>query len=71
MKNGDETGVDCGKDGCPRCPVGESCAKPPDCASGVCWAGACEAPTCTDGVENGDEGGIDCGGEGCALPCRD
>ncbi|WP_438007153.1 hypothetical protein WME89_53025 [Sorangium sp. So ce321] len=70
-KNGDETGVDCGKDGCPRCPVGEGCAKPADCASGVCWAGLCQAPTCTDGVENGDEGGIDCGGEGCELPCRE
>ncbi|WP_437570607.1 hypothetical protein [Sorangium sp. So ce542] len=71
VKNGDETGVDCGKDGCPRCPAGEGCATPADCASGVCWAGVCEAPTCTDGVENGDEGGIDCGGEGCELPCRE
>lgn len=71
MKNGDETGVDCGEDGCPRCPVGEGCAKPADCASGVCWAALCQAPTCTDGVENGDEGGLDCGGEGCELPCRE
>ncbi|AUX38540.1 MULTISPECIES: hypothetical protein [Sorangium] len=71
MKNGDETGVDCGKDSCSRCPVGEGCARPTDCASGVCWAGVCQAPTCTDGVENGNEGGIDCGGEGCELPCRE
>ena len=32
-----------------------------DCISGVCWAGKCQAPTCTDGVQNGEEGGVDCG----------
>ena len=32
---------------------------------GKCEAGACHAPTCTDGVMDGDEEGIDCGGD-CA-----
>jgi hypothetical protein len=69
VKNGLESGVDCGKLFCPRCEPGGGCQTGADCKSGVCWAGACEAPTCTDGVKNGDEAGVDCGGEGCAAPC--
>ena len=34
-KDADETGKDCGGS-CPACPVGEGCAAPSDCASGVC-----------------------------------
>ncbi|AUX33862.1 uncharacterized protein SOCE836_060260 [Sorangium cellulosum] len=69
MKNGDESGVDGGTTSCPRYPPGRGCRTGADCTSGVCWSGACEAPTCSDGVKNGDETGIDCGGEGCAGPC--
>lgn len=69
VKNGRESGVDCGTISCPRCEPGGGCKTGADCKSGVCWAGVCEAPTCTDGVKNGDEAGIDCGGEGCAGPC--
>lgn len=35
------------------------------CVSGVCSGGACQAPTCSDGVRNGTEAGVDCGGGGC------
>ncbi|WP_437720106.1 hypothetical protein [Sorangium sp. So ce861] len=69
VKNGDESGVDCGTTSCPRCPPGRGCRTGADCTSGVCWSGACEAPTCSDGVKNGDEAGVDCGGEECAGPC--
>jgi hypothetical protein len=74
VKNGNETGVDCGGGTCPPCPTGENCALPTDCASGVCAPSVtmpmpmrpllCQAPTCTDGVPNGTETGIDCGGMG-------
>ncbi|MEW6272693.1 MAG: hypothetical protein AB1689_25735, partial [Thermodesulfobacteriota bacterium] len=35
------------------------------CPSGVCLDGACQAPTCSDGVANGAETGVDCGGGSC------
>ena len=70
VRNGGETGLDCGALSCPnKCPDGEGCALPNDCISGVCWGSECLAPTCTDGVQNGAEGGIDCGGP-CSLPCK-
>ncbi|WP_437936393.1 hypothetical protein [Sorangium sp. So ce341] len=67
MKNGTETGVDCGAP-CPRCAPEGGCKTGGDCTSDVCWAGACAAPTCTDGVKNGGERGVDCGGE-CDAAC--
>jgi hypothetical protein len=69
-QNGTETDLDCGgkcADLNQRCPPGQKCKAPSDCASGVCQAGACQQPICTDGVTNGNESGIDCGG-GCG-PC--
>lgn len=43
VKNGEETGIDCGgPPSCPRCAVGEGCGVGGDCESGVCWAGVCE-----------------------------
>ncbi|XXT15240.1 hypothetical protein WME94_33815 [Sorangium sp. So ce429] len=69
VKNGDETGADCGAPSCPRCPAGQGCRTGADCTNGVCWSGVCEAPSCTDGVKNGDERGVDCGGEGCEAAC--
>jgi hypothetical protein len=47
IKNGSETGVDCGGPDCPRCPTGQGCASRSDCASAVCTAGTCG--TCTPG----------------------
>ncbi len=63
--SGNETGVDCGGPDCNGCPVGHTCAVGSDCASGVCAAGLCAAPTCDDGVANGDETDVDCGGPTC------
>ena len=67
VKNGTETGVDCGG----SCPA---CAPVPTCSdgvkngteTGVDCGGSCPAcapaPTCSDGVKNGTETGVDCGG---------
>ncbi len=39
-----------------------------DCASKVCTTNACQAASCTDGVQNGAETGVDCGGTCAACP---
>ncbi|MBP6566854.1 MAG: T9SS type A sorting domain-containing protein [Saprospiraceae bacterium] len=68
VKNGQETGIDCGGPTCPVCP--------PTCTDGVkngqetgvdCGGPTCPScpPTCTDGVKNGQETGVDCGGPTC------
>jgi hypothetical protein len=46
VKNGEETGPDCGGPTCPACPGGEPCKVNSDCASNVCAQGKCTAPTC-------------------------
>src|SRR5262249_28657255 len=46
-----------------------ACCVGADCMSGVCEAGKCIAPTCTDGVKNADEIDIDCGGAGKCDRC--
>lgn len=44
VKNGDETGEDCGgPTACPRCGAGEGCAEDGDCDLDVCLAGLCRA----------------------------
>jgi len=53
-----------------------ACVDGSTCPSGVCLDGACQAPSCSDGVENGSETDLDCGGtcggcatgDGCFLP---
>lgn len=67
IQAGGETGVDCGG-ACAGCADGGACGVASDCASRVCEAGVCQAPTCADGVANGDETSIDCGG-GCSTDC--
>jgi len=70
VKNGDETGLDCGGAGaCARCGTGLGCGTGSDCASGVCTAGLCAAPSCTDKVQNGVETGVDCGGANSCPRC--
>ncbi|MBK9000392.1 MAG: hypothetical protein IPM35_32125 [Myxococcales bacterium] len=59
-----ETGVDCGGP-CGGC-ASDACTKPSDCASHVCSAKKCQAPSCTDGLQNGTESDIDCGGSSCS-----
>jgi hypothetical protein len=70
VKNGDETGVDCGYPGGPlhTCKDGEGCTSSSYCVSAVCYLGVCQAAACTDATQNGAETGIDCGGE--CSPCQ-
>ena len=64
IKNGDETGIDCGGPTAPqKCPPGQGCATTADCANTLCNAGlTCDPPSSTDGLKNGTETDIDCGG---------
>ncbi|AKU95362.1 Tryptophan synthase alpha chain [Labilithrix luteola] len=74
VKNGDETGKDCGGPTAPRCADGESCENGQgarDCTSFVCTNNVCQVPTHTDGVKNGDETGKDCGGPTSNVRCAD
>jgi plastocyanin len=43
VKNGPETGADCGGPACPACPAGQGCAADADCAAGMCFAAICRA----------------------------
>lgn len=67
LKNGNETGVDCGGGVCNACPNGERCGVDDDCQSKICGRSGCTWTRCADGILNGDETGIDCGGScpGC------
>ncbi len=67
VRNGDETGVDCGGGTCPGCGDGGACGVRTDCVSRVCILplGICDSATCADGVRNGSETAIDCGGDIC------
>ncbi|MCB9593385.1 MAG: hypothetical protein H6719_11695 [Sandaracinaceae bacterium] len=67
VRNGAETGVDCGGGTCPGCPDGGPCGTGADCASGSCdpTTMTCDMPTCTDLRRNGAETDIDCGGGTC------
>ncbi len=64
IKNGIETGTDCGGL-CPLCPLGEGCAGPTDCESFACEGGSCVASSCEDMTQNGAETDTDCGGPTC------
>lgn len=61
-----ETDTDCGGS-CAPCRLGAACETGLDCKDGVCRLGACQAPTCVDGVANGFETGVDCGTRSCPL----
>lgn len=70
VRNGQETGTDCGGPTCADCPVGQGCSGNGDCLSGFCNPDTdlCATPTCNDGFANGNETDIDCGG---SNPCTD
>ncbi len=71
VKNGTETGTDCGGATCDgqghTCGNGLACAGNADCTSGKCTGNVCQAPSCNDGVKNGLETDTDCGGSVCAA----
>lgn len=70
VKDGTETGVDCGG-GCGTCGNGQGCGANGDCTSGICnlTTRVCVATQCEDGVKNGTETDIDCGGNTCGGTC--
>ena len=72
VKNGFETGVDCGGPSCAPCGVGEGCVYGADClAPNLCTVGVCTAPGCGDQVKNGGESDVDCGGATACARCAD
>jgi hypothetical protein len=62
IRNGQETGVDCGGAVCAPCGLGGSCLLDSDCQSGNCFAGICAGANCTDNKKDGYETDVDCGG---------
>lgn len=71
IKNGQETGVDCGGPTCPPCPSCNDGIKNQG-ETGVDCGGPCPAcppaPSCSDGIKNQGETGVDCGGP--CPPCN-
>ncbi|MBK7586196.1 MAG: hypothetical protein IPI67_39180 [Myxococcales bacterium] len=65
VRNGSETGTDCGGPSCTACPAAQTCNVPADCSAGICKSGTCVDASCADGQQNGDETDIDCGGGTC------
>ena len=67
IKNGTETGIDCGGGTCPACADALGCKVSTDCESGVCTSNRCAAPacgpTCPDGNACGASG--DCASQVC------
>lgn len=78
VRNGEETGIDCGITACgDMCPAGQGCLGDEDCESARCVEGKCRSVSCQDNAQNGAESDVDCGGDtGCARCgvgklCRD
>ncbi|APR81445.1 Hypothetical protein A7982_06794 [Minicystis rosea] len=69
VKNGAETGIDCGGGDCPRCSDGNPCNGADDCTSNYCFQGTCVTPKCNDDMQNFGEVDLNCGGP--CLPCAD
>jgi len=67
MKNGAETGVDCGGGVCAACGVGSGCSANADCQTAACDALSlqCVSNACTDHKKDGAETDVDCGGGTC------
>ena len=61
VKNGNETGVDCGGS-CVRCVNGNTCASRDDCLSGLCLDSNCEACGTTAQCNGGADGPCACEG---------
>ncbi|MEA2747980.1 MAG: hypothetical protein QOI41_2123 [Myxococcales bacterium] len=72
IKNGGETGTDCGGTAPTKCPTGQGCVATSDCDLVLCDVGGtklCLPPTHTDGIKNAGETGTDCGGAALPLKC--
>lgn len=70
VRNGSESGVDCGTPACGQCSLGDACLLDVQCDTGLCQAAVCVVapPRCDDNMQNGTETGTDCGGPD--LACR-
>ncbi|GIU69234.1 MAG: hypothetical protein KatS3mg002_0470 [Candidatus Woesearchaeota archaeon] len=68
IKDGDETGLNCGGS-CPPCDDGEACNNDSDCKSRSCVEGLCAVDSCNNGNLDNDETAVDCGGS--CPPCSD
>ena len=70
IRDGDETGIDCGGNECVKCSKDKGCNANSDCLSDFCDSGICGiADTCSDGILNGNESDVDCGGV-CGDKCQ-
>jgi hypothetical protein len=64
IRNGDETGVDCGGK-CGKCDLGVGCRVGADCDDNNCVRGVCTALPCENDLRDLEETDIDCGGGTC------
>jgi len=64
IRNGDETGIDCGGS-CGKCDIGDSCRVNNDCDESNCVNGKCTPFPCDNGTQDEQETDIDCGGGTC------
>lgn len=64
IKNGEETGVDCGGT-CGRCNIGDGCRVNEDCDDSNCVNRTCTAFACSNAMKTEAETDVDCGGPDC------
>jgi hypothetical protein len=57
IRNGSETGVDCGGPDCPRCANSQTCLSRDDCAGALCSDGTCQACSSIPNTCGMDAGG--------------
>ncbi|MDD5759079.1 MAG: hypothetical protein PHI06_08345, partial [Desulfobulbaceae bacterium] len=74
IKNGSETGIDCGGGTCSPCDAGEQCTAGSDCISGNCSSGLCQASyTLTVSKSGSGSGSVDSSPAGisCGADCSE
>ncbi len=69
VRNGDESGVDCGGATCGKCKTGALSAVDNDCESGFSDGTYCVASSCQDRKVSAGESDIDCGGNSACNRC--
>lgn len=69
LRNGDESGVDCGGALCPKCAVGVMSSVDADCESGFSNGTFCVASGCEDREVSPGESDLDCGGTSACVRC--
>ncbi len=70
VKNGAETGTDCGFDSeCGLCAIGRDCEQDRDCGDGLCISDVCAPALCANKTIDEAEADVDCGGP--CPPCKD